>query len=52
MSICDSDYSDYSDDYGDDPAEHMANDPVDFQMNGFAGAGAGYDTSHVKTNRW
>ena len=33
------------------PAEHMANDPVDFQMNGFAGAGAGYDTSHVK-NRW
>ena len=30
---------------------NMANDPVDFQMNGFAGAGAGYDTSHVK-NRW
>jgi hypothetical protein len=43
------DDSDYSDDYGYDPAEHMAIDLVDFQINGFAGAG--YDTSHVK-NRW
>ena len=42
-----SDY-DYDDDYEYDPWNHMVNDPVDFQMNGYGGFG--YDTSHVKSD--
>mmetsp|Transcript_36472 Transcript_36472/g.74405 ORF Transcript_36472/g.74405 Transcript_36472/m.74405 type:complete len:851 (+) Transcript_36472:234-2786(+) len=45
MSYSDDDYDAY-DDYDDyDVVDHMTNDPIDFQINGYGGFG--YDTSHI-----